>query len=169
MAYKYKPPETQPAVQSQKAILLEFRRWNDQATTIVIGANDFPAPVAIGTNEATCRFVLRNQPIEVRCATFPTYNINLKCVYLAIQQMRLNEARGIGDTMREAYLMLAPPPKTRDPYEILGVRPDSPEAVIEASFRALAKEYHPDGGHGDAAKMAELNTAHDRIVAERRP
>lgn len=45
-----------------------------------------------------------------------------------------------------------------DHYLILGVRPDADRAVIQAAYRALARQHHPDFG-GDEAMMAALNEA----------
>lgn len=39
----------------------------------------------------------------------------------------------------------------RTHYDVLGVAPDSPEVVIKAAYRALAKEFHPDRADPDAA------------------
>ena len=91
---------------------------------------------------------------------------NLRVLYLAVEAMRMNDVRGIADTLREAYLQLPAPPKTRDPYEVLGVRPDSPVEVLEAAYRALAKKLHPDAG-GSEAGMKDLNEAMERIKQER--
>lgn len=48
----------------------------------------------------------------------------------------------------------------RSLYSVLGLAPDAPHAVIKAAYRALAKQYHPDGaGAGNpeaAAKFIEL-------------
>lgn len=48
-------------------------------------------------------------------------------------------------------------------YDVLGVSADTPNVVIKAAFRALAKEYHPDGG-GDAGadvdRFIELQNAY---------
>jgi hypothetical protein len=38
----------------------------------------------------------------------------------------------------------------RTHYDILGVAPDSPEVVIKAAYRALAKEFHPDRADANA-------------------
>ena len=92
---------------------------------------------------------------------------NLRVLYLALDAMRLNEKRGIGDVLGEAYLQLAASEEARDPYEILGIRPDAPEAVIEASYRGLAKERHPDKG-GTAEAFKELQDAYERITKERK-
>ena len=85
---------------------------------------------------------------------------NLRVLYLAVEGLRKNEVRGLADMMRAAYLQLAPPEGSiqRDPYEVLGVRHDSPPEVVEAAYRALAKVRHPDAGGSDE-QMAELNRA----------
>lgn len=38
----------------------------------------------------------------------------------------------------------------RTHYDVLGVAPDSPDVVIKAAYRALAKEFHPDRADADA-------------------
>lgn len=51
-----------------------------------------------------------------------------------------------------------------DWYELLEVRPDARPAVIEAAYRQLVKDYHPDHHAGDAAaaeRMKRINRAHD--------
>lgn len=93
---------------------------------------------------------------------------NLRVLYLAVEAMRLNERRGLAEVIGEAYLQLPPgSPRVHDPYEVLGVRPDTDMEVIEAAYRALAKKLHPDTG-GSVEKMQELNTALERIKEERR-
>ncbi len=56
----------------------------------------------------------------------------------------------------------------RDPYEVLGVRPDSPGEVIDAAYKAMAKKRHPDAGGSNTA-MREVNEAYERIKADQRP
>lgn len=57
-------------------------------------------------------------------------------------------------------------------YSVLGLAPDAPQAVIKAAYRALAKQYHPDGqGAGDpeaAAKFIELQQAYEVLSDEER-
>jgi hypothetical protein len=48
-------------------------------------------------------------------------------------------------------------------YDVLGVAADTPDVVIKAAFRALAKEYHPDRAHadsGDTDRFIEIQTAY---------
>lgn len=50
----------------------------------------------------------------------------------------------------------APNPSRQYALQELFLAPDAPPFVIEAVYRALAKQYHPDRG-GDLAKMQRLN------------
>lgn len=93
---------------------------------------------------------------------------NARVLYLAIEAMRKNEKRGIGDVLREAYLQLPPPEAEQviDPYEVLGVSRTAPLAVAEAAWKALMVEAHPDkGGSEERAKL--LNKAIEMVREER--
>ena len=90
---------------------------------------------------------------------------NLRVLYLAADAMRLNEARGIGNLVQEAYLQLASPAKERDPWEVLGLRPGASADEIDAMYRVKAKTAHPDAGGSDGA-MKELNDARERAKAQ---
>jgi curved DNA-binding protein CbpA len=51
----------------------------------------------------------------------------------------------------------------RTHYDVLGVAADTPDVVIKAAFRALAKECHPDRANaeiGDTEKFIEIQTAY---------
>lgn len=48
----------------------------------------------------------------------------------------------------------------RDAYEVLEVRSDASQTVINAAFRALAAVHHPDASGGTNRRMAELNAAY---------
>jgi hypothetical protein len=55
-----------------------------------------------------------------------------------------------------------------DPHGVLGVPPTATPEEIAATYRRLAKEWHPDrGGGGGAAesRMAEINAAYDLLRA----
>lgn len=114
--------------------------------------------------EAVIEFTLPGQqPVTIRHKRQENYKSNLRVLYLAVEAMRMNDVRGITDILREAYLMLPPPATVRDPFEVLGVRPDAPREVIEASYKALAKSAHPDAG-GSVEAMAELNAAREAVL-----
>ena len=50
-----------------------------------------------------------------------------------------------------------------DPFAVLGVAPGTPLEDVTASYRELAKRWHPDRGGGSEAarRMAEINAAYD--------
>jgi DnaJ domain len=54
-----------------------------------------------------------------------------------------------------------------DPFAVLGVVPGTPLDDVTASYRRLAKRWHPDRGGGEEAarRMAEINAAYDLLRA----
>jgi curved DNA-binding protein CbpA len=50
----------------------------------------------------------------------------------------------------------------RDAYEVLQVHPKADQRIVQAAYRILAAEYHPDRDGSPLAdrRMAELNTAY---------
>jgi hypothetical protein len=52
-------------------------------------------------------------------------------------------------------------------YAALGLDPDADSASIEAAYKRLIKEHHPDREGGDAKRAAEINRAYREIRAER--
>jgi hypothetical protein len=91
---------------------------------------------------------------------------NLRVLYLAVEAMRLNEKRGLGEVIQDAYLQLAGPAQAIDPYELLGIRPDAPIEVVEAAYKAKARTAHPDQG-GSQEQMKQLNEAVETIRKEK--
>ncbi len=54
------------------------------------------------------------------------------------------------------------------PYSVLGIHPEAMDCVVKASFRALAREFHPDtGSKPDPAKFQAASEAYNAIMAER--
>lgn len=49
-----------------------------------------------------------------------------------------------------------------NPYEILGISKDANKVVIEAAYRALVKEHHPDQG-GSQERFQEIQDAYEQI------
>ncbi|GAI62921.1 unnamed protein product [marine sediment metagenome] len=57
------------------------------------------------------------------------------------------------------------------PYHILGIHPDAMDIVVKASFRALARKYHPDVNPGNESaeeKFKQINNAYSAILRERK-
>jgi curved DNA-binding protein CbpA len=56
-----------------------------------------------------------------------------------------------------------------DAYATLRVTPNAEDFILEAAYRAMARQFHPDGPKPDAARMAEINRAYDQVrTPERR-
>lgn len=96
---------------------------------------------------------------------------NLRLIYIGLERLRMIEKAGLSDIVREALLQIDAPtgpqarPK-RSPYEIMEISPSASMTIVEAAYRAKAKELHPDRG-GDADSMRELNEAFEAVKAER--
>ncbi len=156
-----------PTEQTRREIEDEFRKWRAHSWSDS-DVSDYEIPLRLDRSQtnAFVRFVLRGIPVTVECSSQESYGGNLRCIFYAIEAMRMNEVRGIADTMKNAYLQLAGPAQGRDPYEVLGVRPDADPEIIGAAYRALAKKLHPDAG-GDADEFKEIDEAYSKIVKER--
>ena len=129
--------------------LWEVRDWNIISEDR--GSGD-RAPV-------TVRFVLASgEEIRLTMADHWRSVDNLRVLYLGIHAMRLNEVRGIGSIMKEAYLQLAAPATTIDPYAVLGVSSELPIEDIEAVYKSKARRMHSDHGGSDE-QMRDLNEA----------
>ncbi|MBQ8684294.1 MAG: DnaJ domain-containing protein [Clostridia bacterium] len=63
---------------------------------------------------------------------------------------------------------------SRDPYEVLGVKPTATDDEVKTAYRNMARKYHPDNYAdnplSDLAqeKMQEINEAYDAIVRMRK-
>ncbi len=87
---------------------------------------------------------------------------NLRVLYLAVEAIRMNEKREIGDVIQSAYLQLAAPVQERSPWEVLGIVEGSSVEVAEAVYRTKVKQVHPDVGGSDQ-QMKALNKAIEDI------
>ena len=61
----------------------------------------------------------------------------------------------------------------RNPYEVLGIKPNASEAEIKAAYKALVKKYHPDKYQNNPLadlaeeKLQEINEAYDILMKNR--
>lgn len=92
---------------------------------------------------------------------------NLRVLYLAVEDMRMNEKRGIAEVVQSAYMQLGEGNAQKSPYEVLQIMPDAPLEVAEASYKARVKIAHPDAG-GSEEQMKELNEAIKSIRQEKK-
>lgn len=148
----------------------EFRRWGVGDFEVLCAARGAMAErrgLARTDREVVVRFEHPDgREIVLRKADWDRPVDNFRQLYFGVRAMRDLWKRGLEDVMTAAYLQLAAPAHHRDPYEVLGVRPDAPLEVVEIAYKGLAKLRHPDKG-GSAEAMAELNGAYERIKTER--
>jgi len=107
-------------------------------------------------------YKLRGKNIRLIMDQQNTARDNFRVLTIALEAMRMNERRGIGEIMESAYLQLSGAVANQTPYEVLGIMPDSPIDVAEAVYRAKAKIAHPDQG-GSKEQMAALSKAIEDI------
>jgi DnaJ domain len=106
---------------------------------------------------STCIAVDRYQRIEE----------NLQAIHHVIEAERTKLRHGGLNLVRAAFRGYAalPPPSSSafNPWEVLGVKPDSSSIEIESAYREKAKRWHPDRGGSDD-QMAKLNAARDEAL-----
>lgn len=94
---------------------------------------------------------------------YPKVEHNLQAIHM-ILEARVTEARHGGlHIVRQTFtgFIALPSPEMvgeKTCWEILGLRPGSDKAAVEAAHRELARKVHPDAG-GTAEGMTELNAA----------
>lgn len=92
---------------------------------------------------------------------------NLAAIAATLEAMRAIERHGGAQILERAFTgfaALAPPKKW---WDVLECRQDASREVVEANFRRLARDRHPDTGGSNGA-MAELNEARAAGLAARK-
>jgi hypothetical protein len=106
-------------------------------------------------------FTFKGRPRVMARDGHPTPAENLHSIGHVIEAMRAIERNGGGYMMErslDAFVSL-PSPERRW-WDVLGISADAKPDQIEAAYRSLAKQHHPDHG-GTAEAMADLNKARD--------
>lgn len=114
-------------------------------------------------------FQKKNHPMLV-IAIDAYYRVrdNLAAIAATLEAMRAIERHGGAQILERAFTgfaALSAPGKNW--WDVLEVRPDASRDVIEANFRRLARDRHPDAG-GSHEAMATLNEARAAGLAARR-
>lgn len=167
----YSPnPDNHSWQRSRDTLTDHLRRWGAAEWSIDCQTTRYATAFFLESERATrrvsvwIRFPNKDRPpLTVHVDRWSRPIDNLWALAKGIGEIRLNELRGLGDVARQVYLALEAPAAKRDPWEVLGVRPDAPIEVAEASYRALAKGAHPDTAGGDAKRMTELNDAIEAV------
>jgi hypothetical protein len=106
-------------------------------------------------------FQLGKEPHCLPCDTYDSVAANIAAVAAHIAATRAIERHGVA-TVREMFSGFAqlPAPGFNWWWDVLQCRPDASRETIDANFRRLARDRHPDNG-GATGAMAELNAARD--------
>lgn len=93
---------------------------------------------------------------------------NLQAVHHILEARRVELRHGTLALVRATFtgFMALPAPAGGAWWEVLGLKPAATADEIKEARQRLATQHHPDKG-GDAAKMAEINRAHDIGMRER--
>lgn len=126
----------------------------------------------------TLHFMRKGKPYSITMNRQRRAVDNLLVIWLILETLRLNDARGYAEQVAAVYrtefpALPAPGQSTNAPrpidgaYALLHVRSNAPIEVCEAAYRALSKLFHPDGPNGSAAVQQSLNAAIEHIRKER--
>lgn len=112
-------------------------------------------------------FQLKGKPLVMARDRYWTPWENMRSLVLAIDAIRSIERHGGSTMMERAFegFTALPKPDGADWWEVLQVPRTVNRVTVEAKFRELARNRHPDRGGSDHA-MAELNRARDQALAE---
>lgn len=94
---------------------------------------------------------------------YQTPAANLQAIHHVLEARRTELRHGTLALVRASFMgfkALPPPAPGKRWHDVLGVQPTANREEIEAAYRRLAVERHPDKGGSDAA-MAELNGARE--------
>lgn len=108
---------------------------------------------------------------EQRCFAVDIYDTvaaNLQAIHHVIEARRTEMRHGGLSVVRQTFrgFTAALPAPGRPWWVVLGVDSTASADAIDAAYRRLAREHHPDRG-GSGALMAELNAARDDALRAR--
>lgn len=93
---------------------------------------------------------------------------NLQAIHHIIEARRVELRHGTLALVRATFTGFAalPAPAGRNWWEVLALPRDADRQAIDAAWRRLSSQHHPDKG-GTAERMAEINTARDAALKAR--
>lgn len=114
-------------------------------------------------------FTLGGKPHALPCDTYDRVADNIAAIAKHIEATRAIERYGVA-TMEELFtgFTALPAPATTRPWrEVFGLGGQGyPRGAIDAKYRELAKQRHPDAPGGSHEAMAQLNVAYEEALAE---
>lgn len=112
-------------------------------------------------------FTLKGKQLSMARDKYWTPWENIRSLVLTIDGLRSMERHGGSTMMDRAFsgFTALPKPGGADWWEVLQIPRGVSRATVEAKFRELARERHPDQGGSDD-QMAELNRARAQALQE---
>ena len=104
---------------------------------------------------------------DTRCMAIDRYDRvadNLAAIAATLEAMRAIERHGGAEILDRAFTGFVALPAPEQWWQVLGVAENATGEEIDAAWRRLAAQHHPDRG-GDSAQMARINTARDQGLA----
>ena len=104
---------------------------------------------------------------DTRCMAIDRYDRvadNLAAIAATLEAMRAIERHGGAEILDRAFTGFVALPAPEQWWQVLGVAENATGEDIDAAWRRLAAQHHPDRG-GDSAQMARINTARDQGLA----
>jgi DnaJ domain len=105
------------------------------------------------------------QPYCLACDRWDRVKDNIRAICLHIEALRGQERWGAGSLKQafEGYKRLPATVQSETWYRVLGVAPGADADEVQAAYRQLAKQYHPDNSEtGDRAKFEQINAAYEQ-------
>jgi len=112
-------------------------------------------------------FLFKKKPTVLACDSYYRVADNIAAIAAHIAALRDIERYGVG-TIEQAlagYKAL-PADTAADWRAVFGLNGIVTVDAVDAAYKALARETHPDVTHDDGAAMAHLNRARDYAIAE---
>lgn len=156
------------ALDNVEASLAAFGRDSRKAVSgIVLSSN-----VTLGNNKPTdpgvaVWFTWDEVQVCIPVDRYQTPAANLQAIHHVIEARRTELRHGTLALVRAAFqgLRALPSPARAAWWEVLGIERTASAVAIDAAFKRLARERHPDQGGSDA-QMAELNNARATALKE---
>ncbi len=112
-------------------------------------------------------FLRRGKQMVFACDKWRKIEDNLRAIAKTIEALRGIERWGSSDLMERAFTGFEALPAPEQWWQVLNVPQAATREEINAAYRKLAQEAHPDKPGGSDAAMARLNAARDQGLRER--
>lgn len=137
--------------------------WNTILSTNVrlrVDGNPYSGQAQPVDTGAAVFFKLKNRDTALACDKWDRVECNIWAIAKHIESIRGQARWGVGNIEQAFRGYTAIPESTgADWWTTLGVAINATEEQVQAAYRSLVKQHHPDVAGGDAAKFRAVQTA----------